>query len=408
MQAFEIRHQANGKLNRAAVYGERQQAVLNKARFAHAQAEISTWPGYAPTPMIALPGLAAQNGVAELRYKDEGKRFGLKSFKALGGAYAALVLLREHLMAHGVVDPRSEDILAGRHAPEASGVTFAAATDGNHGRSVAWGAKMFGCRCIIYLHEHVSQTREDEIARYGAEIRRIKGGYDNSVHQCASDARENGWQLVADTSANGDSKAPTLVMQGYALLIDELMAQWAPTIPTHIFVPGAVGGLAAAAVGHLWETMGADRPRIIVVQPSNADCISRSLKAGEPTSVPGDVNTFMACLAAAEVSPAAWDILDEGLDDTITIPDDAARDAMRFLAGGVDGDRPVVSGESGCAATAGFVAAMQDAAVAKALGLGPQSRVAVVGSEGATDAEAYLATVGRTPEDVEAQGSSHD
>ncbi|WP_375451684.1 diaminopropionate ammonia-lyase [uncultured Devosia sp.] len=407
MQAFPVRHQSNPRLHRQAPYGARQQAVLNGERFTHARAEITTWPGYAPTPVVSLPGLAAAIGVGELRYKDEGLRFGLKSFKALGGAYAALVLLAEHLQAQGIAQPRSADIMAGLYADQARTVTLAAATDGNHGRSVAWGAQMFGCRCIIYLHEHVSQSREAEIARYGAEIRRIRGGYDNSVHQCASDARTHGWQLVADTSANGDAKAPALVMQGYTLLVAEMLAQWAPVIPTHIFVPGAVGGLAAATVGHLWETMGSDRPRIVVVQPDNADCISRSLAAGKPTLVPGDVNTFMACLAAAEVSPAAWDILEEGLDHTITIPDDAARDAMRLLADGVGGDRPLVSGESGCAATAGLVAAMYDAEVASALGLGSQSRVAVVGSEGATDADAYRATVGRTPEAVIAKGLSH-
>ena len=400
MQSFAVGHQTNHRLRRDAQYGDRQRAVLSRDGFALASGEISQWPGYLPTPSIALPGLAARIGVADIRYKDEGHRFGLKSFKALGGAYAALVLLREHLVAQGIAEPRSADILSGRYAEQARAVTLAAATDGNHGRSVAWGAQMFGCRCIIYLHEHVSQTREDEIARYGAEIRRVAGGYDNSVHECANDARANGWNLVADTSANGDSKAPALVMQGYTLLVAEMMAQWAPDVPTHVFVPGAVGGLAAATVGHLWETMGADRPRVVVVQPSNADCISRSFRAGEPAAVPGDVNTFMACLAAAEVSPAAWDILDEGLDDTVTIPDDAARDAMRFLAEGVDGDQPIVSGESGCAATAGLVAVMHNPAIATALGLGLQSRVAVVGSEGATDAEAYFATVGRTPEAV--------
>ncbi len=171
---------------------------------------------------------------------------------------------------------------------------------------MAWGAQMVGCDCVIYLHEKVSQTREAEIAHYGSRIARVPGGYDNSVHQCALDAKANGWELVADTSANADAKAPSLVMQGYTLLVDEMMRQIGPELPTHIIVPGAVGGLAAAAVGHLWETLGADRPRIIVVQPATADCIARSIAAGSPTQVPGEVDTFMACLAAAEVSPAAW------------------------------------------------------------------------------------------------------
>ncbi len=405
MQRFPVRHQHNPNVERTAPYGAAERSILNLGAFRAARDEIRSWPGYAPTPLVRLPGLAARIGLGEILYKDEGKRFGLGSFKALGGAYAVLCLLKEHVRAGpGGRSISSADLLAGRHRDRVRGVTVATATDGNHGRSVAWGARMFGCHSIIYLHEHVSATREAEIAALGAEIRRVKGSYDQSVIRCAEDARANGWFLVADTSLGGDGRVPSMVMQGYTVLIDEVLASLERPV-SHVLLPGAVGGLAAAIVGQLWESLGADRPRIVAVEPTRADCISRSLAAGRPTAVPGDVNTFMACLAAAEVSPVAWQILGTGLDDALAIPDEAAMETMRLLADGTDGDPALVSGESGCAATAGLIAAAQDEDVRPALGLNAGSRVVVIGSEGATDAEAYRRVVGRSAEAVEKQAA---
>jgi diaminopropionate ammonia-lyase len=247
-------YRPNRSLRRELAYGPRQRAVLNAEANALAWREIRAWPGYAPTPLIELPGLAKKAGVGALVYKDEGQRFTLGSFKALGGAYAVQRFLSTALAAAGVEGVTSDILKSGRHRALTQTMTVAAATDGNHGRSVAWGAQMFHCRCIIYLHEHVSRSREGQIARYEAEIRRVAGGYDHSVHQCADDARANGWQLVADTSANGDNSGPSLVMQGYTLLAEELRQQTLALRPTHIFGPAAVGGLAAALVGHYWET----------------------------------------------------------------------------------------------------------------------------------------------------------
>lgn len=407
IEQFPARLQRNSKLDRRRPYGDRERAILNHRRFLSAHAEIASWPGYAPTPLIALSGLAARLGLGPLFYKDESRRFGLKSFKALGGAYAVLCLLQGHAARNGIERASAADFVAGRHREIVREVTVATATDGNHGRSVAWGARMFGCKCIIYLHEHVSPTREAEIATYGAEIRRVSGSYDESVRACAADAAANGWSLVADTSVGGDGRVPAMVMQGYTVMVDEILSQLGDRCPTHIFVPGAVGGLAAAVVAPLWERMRERRPRIVVVEPTRADCISRSLAAGRPTAVPGDVNTFMACLAAGEVSPAAWDILEFSLDDAIAIPDEAAAAAMRLLAEGVDGDGPIVSGESGCAATAGLIAASLDPRIRQELELGPDARIVAIGSEGATDAVTYEAVVGESPEMVERRAAQH-
>ncbi len=396
-------HQPNRFLDRARPYGAEDRAILSEEGLRAAKAEISAWPGYAPTPLVALPGLARALGLGAVHYKDESRRFALMSFKALGGAYAVSVLLKRRIAEAAGREATTAELVAGDFADVVRNVTVATATDGNHGRSVAWGARMFGCRCIIYLHAHVSETREREIASFGPEIRRVPGSYDDSVRQCADDARANGWQLVADTSLNGTREVPSLVMQGYTLLTDEIMAE--ATRPTHVLVPGAVGGLAAGIVAPYWEREGAARPRIVVVEPTRADCITRSLAAGRPTAVPGEVDTFMACLAAGEVSPVAWDILGPALDDAITIPDAAAMDAMRLLAEGVDGDPPLVSGESGAATTAGLIAAASDPAVAAALGLGPDARVVLIGSEGATDADTYARVVGETAEAVAAKAA---
>jgi diaminopropionate ammonia-lyase len=395
-------HVFNQQSSRDLAYGDDQKAVLNQQAYLTMRREITSWPGYAPTPLVALPALARELGVGELFYKDESKRFTLKSFKALGGAYAVLRVIQQRLAEAGHAGVTAADLISGKHRGLVLGMTVAAATDGNHGRSVAWGAKMFGANCVIYLHAHVSQSREDEIAKFGARIARVPGSYDDSVRQCAEDAARNRWNLVADTNAGGgDAVVPSMVMQGYTLMVAEFMEQLGGRVPSHVFVQGGVGGIAAAVAGHLWETLGAKRPRIVVVEPQRADCIYRSIAAGTPTPVEGDVNTFMACLAAGEISPLAWPILRYAADDVLAIPDQAAPAAMRLLAAGQGGDRPVVSGESGCAAIAGLIEAAADPKLRASLGLGPGALIVAIGSEGDTDAATYEEVVGRSSAAVE-------
>ncbi len=402
---FSCRHEINRLALKGQSFGGRTAEILSADAFAEAKREIAAWPGYAPTPLVPLAGLAGALGIAQLHYKDEGQRFGLKSFKALGGAYAVLKLLRGELAGRGVQIQGVADLLTGDLNAATGDITVCCATDGNHGRSVAWAAQMFGCDCVIYLHEGVSQGREDEIAAYGARIRRVPGGYDDSVLVAAAEAKEEGWFVVSDTSWEGYEEMPAWVMQGYTVMGDEIAAQWPdwdPRPPSHLFIQGGVGGLAGAVAGHLWRIQDVARPRVTVVEPERADCIARSMAAGAPTPVPGDVETFMACLAAAEMSPLAWEILRDCADETLIIPDEAAAETMRILASGVNGDRPIVAGESGAAATAALIAACGDSAMRETLGLGPEARVLVIGSEGATDREIYQQTVGRTPEEVAA------
>jgi diaminopropionate ammonia-lyase len=377
---------------------ERIRAVLPPGGLNEAKAEISSWPDYRPTPMISLAGLAKTIGVAELHYKNEAARFGLNSFKALGGAYAVLRLLKRRIGP----DVTSIDLRSGRYRTRTDGFTVCCATDGNHGRSVAWGANQFGVRCVIYLHAQVSRKRAEAIAQYGAEIRRVPGNYDAAVRQAKADAGANDWFVVSDTSYPGYMDIPRDVMQGYTVMIDEAADQLdAP--PTHCFVQGGVGGLAAAALAQLWERYGVDRPKVIVVEPEKAACLYESARAGQPTAITGDIDTLMAGLACGEVSLLAWEVLQGNIDAYLTITDEAAADTMRLLANGVAGDEPLVAGESAVAGLAGLIIARGELSYSRALDLDESSRILLLGSEGATDLEIYERIVGRPASQIESR-----
>ena len=194
----------NPLADRAAPWGAAEDAVLNDAGLAEARSVITAWPGYTVTPLRRLDGLARAAGVAAIDYKDEAGRFGLGSFKALGGAYAVVQLLRgEVARITGGPRPGVGDILAGHHRDIVSGITVCCATDGNHGRSVAWGARTFGCRCVIFIHATVSEGRKHAIERFGAEVRRCTGNYDDSVREAQETATREGWFVVSDTSYPG-------------------------------------------------------------------------------------------------------------------------------------------------------------------------------------------------------------
>jgi len=387
----------NGGATPDADYGDRQAAVLNAAGLTEARRCISAWLGYEPTPLVDLPGLAAELGISRLHYKQEGDRFGLRSFKPLGGAYAVQrCLMREVAAQTGRNDIDPQEILDGRHAEIVSGVTVTAATDGNHGRSVAWGARMFGCRCVIYINEAVTQAREQAIAAYGAEVRRHPGSFDDAVRQAFETARREGWHVIPDTSDGDIIEAPRDVTQGYAVMAAEVIEQLpgeAP--PTHVFLQAGVGGMAAAVCAEFWRTFGSDRPMTILVEPEQSACWFASLANGRPTAVTGDVDSFMGGLACGEISKLAWEILEPGTHAAMTLMDAAAEATMRLLAEGCQNDPPLVAGESGVAGLAGLITAALDAEARRTLRLDAAARVLIFGSEGATDEEMYQRVVGR-------------
>ncbi|MHA1153766.1 MAG: diaminopropionate ammonia-lyase [Alphaproteobacteria bacterium] len=406
LRPFSIGQVHNPNAAPETPYGPALEAILNAEGFESARREISGWPGYAPTPLHRLSGLAEAAGVAEIWYKDEGGRFGLGSFKALGGAYAvSRVLAREVAARSGQGPVSAADLRAGRHRDLVAGLTVCAATDGNHGRSVSWGAQMFGSRCVIYIPDAVSPGRQRAMEGYGAEVRRIDGTFDDAVRRADADAATEGWFVVADTTYPGYTEIPRDVMHGYGVMAAEVIAQIPEgTAPSHVFVQGGVGGLAAAVCARLWQHYGIARPRYAVVEPEAAACFFASARAGRPVVVEGDLETVMGGLAAGACSMLAWELLWAGADDFLTLPDAAALEVMRLLSRGTAGDPTVVAGESAVAGLAGALGALQHPETAVALGLGPRSRVLVFGTEGATDPKLYQEIVGRTPEVVAAGG----
>ncbi len=349
--------------------------VLPESGFRRAQAEITAWPEYAATPLHDLPALAAETGVGAVRLKDEAGRFGLGSFKALGGAYA---------VARAVAAAQAESGTA------ADAITVTCATDGNHGRAVAWGARRAGCRCVVLIHATVSAARAEAIAALGAEVRRVPGTYDDTVRAGARLAAEHGWHLVSDTSWPGYTEPPRAIMQGYRVLADEALAQWQGAPPTHAVVQAGVGGVAAAVSVHLRSRF-TPGPALIVVEPEHAACLLDSAEAGERTAVPGSLETIMAGLACGEPSLLAWQELSRAVTAFMAIPDAAAAVAMRRLAA-----LGIVAGESGAAGLAGLMLAAADPAARQALGVGAEARVLLVSTEGATDPEAYRRIVAAT------------
>ncbi|MEA2249388.1 MAG: diaminopropionate ammonia-lyase [Solirubrobacteraceae bacterium] len=370
--------------------------LLPAAGFSEAQEAISAWPGYAPTPLLDLPGVARRLGVAQVYLKDEAGRFGLGSFKSLGGAYAVYRLLARAVADTRGVTPSAAALMAGEHSDVTAGITVTCTTDGNHGRSVAWGARALGCGCVIYLHAGVSEGREAAIRAYGADIVRAGATYDDSTRICAADAEREGRFVVSDTAVDGAPQPLVDIMQGYRVLAEETRRQLSPgELPTHVFLQVGCGGFAAAIVAHLLAWLENDAPLVVGVEPERAACLADSIEAGRSSVVPGDLETIMAGLSVGEMSAPAWEILAPVTAAVVVVPDSAAEEAMRLLASGPGGDPPLASGESGAAGLAGLWAAVASDAARAAIGLDEQSRVLLISTEGATDPEIYERIVGR-------------
>ncbi|MEM7744194.1 MAG: diaminopropionate ammonia-lyase [Pseudomonadota bacterium] len=372
----------------APAAGDAAERVISRADFAEAWDQISAWPGYQPTDLVTLPGLAARAGIAGLYYKDEGSRFGLGSFKALGGAYSALRLLQRELHARTGQEYPLSQISAGQCREACAAITLVSATDGNHGRSLAWGAQRFGATCRIYIHAEVSAVRADAIAAFGAEIIRVDGDYDASVARARDDAEENGWFVVSDTSWPGYTIPPRDVMAGYGVMAREA-AETLGDAPTHVIVQGGVGGYAAAVAAFFRQHWGDRTPRVIVVEPDRAACLFASATAGELTNVAIEDETIMAGLSCGEPSPLAWEVLAEEAWDFLTVPDDFVGPTMRLLARPEAGDPPIEAGESAVGGVAALLAVSADPTLRERLGLGADARVLIFGTEGVTDPEIY-------------------
>ena len=329
-----------------------------------------TLPGYAPTPLIRRPALARSLGIADLYVKYEGARFGLKAFKGLGGSWALHRLLE--------MRPGSFD-------------TVSTASEGNHGRAVAWAARLMKVPCQIFLPAHVAPERIANIRGEGANVIFVEGSYEDAVRECDRVSRERGWQIISDVGYEGYLEIPPLVVEGYRTLFEEsddqiVQAGW--PAPDTVLIPGGVGGILHAGVDHFRaKALG---PRVVGVEPAEGACLTESLLApgGEPVVAAGNRNTTMACLNCAEVSLPSWPAIRRGVDAILAIDDAYAEEGVRQLARPTEGDPPIEAGNSGAATTGGLVAILRDPrcrGLKDHLALGPSSIVLVICTEGVID-----------------------
>jgi diaminopropionate ammonia-lyase len=400
-QAQFFEHFHSPVADRQRSYPAALAAILNLAETRDARRVIESLSWYVPTPLRSLPGLAAALGIAQLHIKDESTRFGLRAFKGVGGVYAVYRLLQARAIDMGLAPIPITDLLAGKHRELAAGVTVACATTGNHGRSVARAAQIFGCQCVIFVPLGTTAGRISALQALGAQVVQHQGNYDSAVERAGSEAASQGWYVISDTAYPGQADTPRNIMHGYRVIVDEVVRQFgAAPPPTHVFIQTGVGGIAAAFCSHFWEVWGTSRPRFIVVESRHADCMLQSARAGRPTLISGALNTRLYGLASGKPSTLAWEILAAGADDFVSIDDAASFTAMRVLAAASHGDPPVIAGEAGAAGLGALMAALASPGSAAALGLDTSSRVLLVASEGATDAATYAEIVGQTMEAV--------
>ena len=371
----------------AAVRNPNARALRRPAPSREPLAFHARLPGYVPTPLLDCPDLAADLGVGRLRVKYEAARLGLPSFKILGASWAVYRALLERFgpaLGEGwsTLDELAERTRALRP------LALSAATDGNHGRAVARMARLLGLDARVYVPAGTAAERIVAIAAEGAEVEVVDGSYDDAVRRSAADEGPRGI-VISDTSWEGYTTVPGWVIEGYSTALWEL-DDALPEPPDVVFVQIGVGALAAAVVRHYRS--GPASPVIVAVEPERSACVLASMRAGEPTTIPGPQDSIMAGLNCGTPSIVAWPDVSAGIDRFIAVPDERAREAMRrFAAEGV------VAGETGAAGLAGLLELAGDAAARAELGLGPHARVLLICTEGATDPAAYEAIVGRPP-----------
>ncbi|MFN2370829.1 MAG: diaminopropionate ammonia-lyase [Candidatus Krumholzibacteriia bacterium] len=341
-------------------------------------------PGYAPTPLRDLPGLAAELGLGRLLVKDESGRFGIEAFKGLGASFAMYAVVRERWLATSGRQLRPEEFDDPRVRADLGPVTFTAATDGNHGRAVAWTARQLGQPAVIFMPQDTAPARIAHIEQEGAQVRLVAGTFDDCVAACAAAAAAAGWQVIADTAYPGYLEIPGFIMTGYSTIFVEL-AEQLDAAPDVLLLPAGVGGLAAAGAVHCVQRHGVARPRLVCVEPEDSACFLDSLEQGdgEPHAARGRQQSVMAGLNCGLPSLLAWPVVRDAMDVFVAIEDRWAEQAMRAHR-----RHGVISGESGAAALAGLLALLQAPELAPArdhLGLGPQATVLVINTEGATD-----------------------
>ena len=338
--------------------------ILNSDLLEDAYKTISKWQKYQPTPLESLNKLSNELKLKNIFYKDESKRFGLKSFKALGGAYAV------------------EKITKGRKK-----ITVSTATAGNHGKSVAWGAKNLGLNCKIFISENVSETRAEEMRNLDAEVIRVKGNYEDSLNFCKEESKKNNWEIIQDVAWPDYELVPKLTMAGYSTIIKEISVQTNEYI-THIFLQAGVGGMAAglvAGVANYFKKV----PKIIIVEPENANCVMQSIENNTPTSVDIKKESIMGGMSCGEVSLVPWQILKNSVNNCVSVSDKFVSQTVAMLADKVLSDISIEGGECSTPGITSLISCCNNEKTKSILGINKNSNILLIGCEGSADIDLY-------------------
>ena len=326
---------------------------------------ISKWEGYSPTPLLSLNKLSKELNLKNIFYKDENKRFDLKSFKALGGAYAV------------------EKVTKGN-----KDIVVATATAGNHGRSVAWGARRLGLKCKIFISEFVSEARGQAMSDLGADVIKVKGNYEQSLIECIKQSTDNNWQIVQDVAWKDYMVVPKYTMAGYSVMMKEIIDQINIEKITHIILQAGVGGMAGAMVAGIARYLD-NVPVTIVVEPDSAACVLESIKTGKIEKIDIKRESLMGGMSCGEVSLVPWEILKNSVKHCISLPDDDIAKTMRLLGNSTFSEHQIIAGENSAPGVIGLIASYEDQIIKQKLQLDENSNVLIIGCEGDTDKEMY-------------------
>ena len=339
--------------------------ILSSEDIDEAYKTISNWNNYSPTPLISLNKLNEKLKLNKIFYKDESKRFHLKSFKALGGAYAV------------------EKIIKGNDK-----TIISTATAGNHGRSVAWGSQKNGLKCKIFISEFVSESRAEVMRNFGADVIRVKGNYEDSLNECIKQSNQNNWQIVQDVAWEDYKLVPKLTMAGYSVMMKEISEQIKNEKISHVILQAGVGGMAAAMVAGIARYLNYI-PQIIIVEPDSAACVLASIKTGKIEKISIDKESIMGGMSCGEVSLVPWEILKNSVHYCVTVSDDYVSKTVKYLANNQFSDEKIIGGECSTPGIASLVGLSNNHEIRKTINLNEDSSVLLFGCEGDADEELY-------------------
>ncbi len=338
---------------------------LSKEDIDDAYAKISNWKGYSPTPLIELNKLSKELNLNKIFYKDESKRFDLKSFKALGGAYAV------------------EKVTKGN-----KDIVVATATAGNHGRSVAWGAKRLGLKCKIFISEYVTDARGEVMSDLGADVIKVKGNYESSLIECIKQSTKNNWQIIQDVAWKEYKTVPKYTMAGYAVMMKEIVDQIDHNKISHIILQAGVGGMAGAMIAGVARYL-KNIPITVVVEPDSAACVLESIRTGKIEKIDIVRESLMGGMSCGEVSLVPWEILKNSVKYCISLPDDDIAKTMKLLGNANFSDEKIIAGENSTPGVISLISSCENQKIKEKMQLNKNSNVLLIGCEGDTDKEMY-------------------